>query len=129
MHLRPSSKKNVLQQNHQYFFNLVFTGSHSVDDNGQKKKRVVREAFGSDVLKTSRDISLAPIAAISAPGARKIRHRQQMKCHFCFQTLGRRYHKHIESCQRYLKLLKNGTTCIICNRSFDSISDAYRHIG
>ena len=110
----------MLQQNHQYFFNLVFTGSHSVDDIG-------RETFGSDVLKTSRDISLAQIdnvrSAISAPEARK------MKCHFCFQTFGRRYYKHIESCQRYLELLKNGTTCIICNRSFDSISDAYRHIG
>ena len=116
----------MLQRNHQYFFNLVFTGSHSVDDIGQKKKRVVLEAFGSDVLKTSRDISSAQIDSVrsanSAPGAKKI-------CHFCFQTFGRRYYKHIESCQRYLELLKNGTTCIICNRSFDSISDAYRHIG
>ena len=96
------------------------------------KKRVVREAFGSDVLKISRDTLLAPIdnlrSETSASGAKKIRH-SKMKCHFCFQAFGRRYYKHIEYCQRYLKLLKNGTTCIICNRSFESISDAYRHIG
>ena len=107
----------------------MFTGSHSDDVVGQKKKSVVREAVGNDVLM---DTSLPPIDNVKsdtrAHESNKIRH-SKMQCHFCFQTFGRRYLKHIESCQRYSKLLVNGTTCSICNKSFDFIRDAYRHIG
>ena len=102
----------------------MFTGSHSDDDVAQKKKSVVREAVGNDVLM---DTSLPPIDNVKSDT--RAHKSNKMQCHFCFQTFGRRYLKHIESCQRYLKLLVNGTTCSICNKSFDFIRDAYRHIG
>ena len=60
---------------------------------------------------------------------KKICRTKKIECHFCFQTFGRRYEKHVASCLRYKKLITNNTTCIICDRSFDCISTVYRHIG
>jgi hypothetical protein len=51
------------------------------------------------------------------------------KCPFCDEMKHSRFLKsHREKCVKYWKLVKNGTDCGICSKSFGSRSDVYGHL-
>ena len=106
----------ITKYNHEDF-------SSSVDESEQKRQVSVSDISDAELPAT------ASIGKDSSDNLEELEKIQVLECKICKASVSSNYEKHYKSCQSVQHYVtSNPITCILCDLTFDSTQEVFRHV-